>query len=368
MSRSLVVHCGLPVVLLGAAALAGTARAESSVTVYGLVDVSVKYVDNFGGGRRISQDSGDQQGPRLGFQGSEDLGGGLRTVFVIETGLNLDTGGFAQGGAPFGRQVYLGFGSPLGTFTAGRQYDFMADLGAFHGVWQGTGTLDWNLGDNDRVSGQRLDNSLKYVFSTDALSVGALYSLRETSGATHTPSATSFLGRYASNGWSMAAAATLMQNAPVAPFSTLGVPEFFGVPTMSANVAAAPVVADHVDNYGAGVGYTVGAWSLMGLVTETRYALGPAKEVLQNRSLAVRYATSSGLVYAASVADSSMGSASWKRAALAADYFLSKRTDLYLYVVKELASGPGTRAVLFTTAPASGSEQHAVVAGIRHKF
>ena len=368
MSRHGSMHCGLSVVLVGAMALAGTVRAQSSVTIYGLVDVSVKYVNNFGGGSRIDQDSGDQQGPRLGFQGLEDLGGGLQAIFVAESGINVDTGGFAQGGAPFARQTYLGFNSPLGTFTAGRQYDFMADLGAFHGVWQGTGTLDWNVGDNDRVSGQRLDNSLKYVFKNGTLTAGALYSLSETSGTTRTPRASSFLGGYSVGGWSMAAAATLMHDAPVTPFSSLGVPEFLGMPTLSPQGAANSFVANRMGNFGVGAGYTAGPWAVLGLMTATRYDLGLSRELIQNRNLVARYTSSSGLVYAASVADSSMGPASWKRVALAADYFLSKRTDVYLYAVKERASGSGVSAVLFTTAPASGNEQHALVAGIRHKF
>jgi outer membrane protein OmpU len=235
-------------------------------------------------------------------------------------------------------------------------------------VQQGTGTLDWNVGDNDRVSGQRLDNSLKYVFNTPTVTAGALYSVRETSGTTKTPGATSFLAKYSTKRWSMAAAATLMQDAPVAPFASLGVTEFLGMPTVPTQGAAKPVVAKHIDNYGVGASYAVGAWSLLGLVTETRYAQGAARQLVLNRNIAARYGSGLGFVYAISLADSSMGSSSWKRVALAADYFLSKRTDLYVYALKERASGPGTRAVLFTTAPSSGNEQHAVVAGIRHKF
>ena len=204
--RRLLRHC-LIFLLIETITLAGEVRAQSSIEIYGLVDVSLKYVNNFGGGSRVGQDSGDQQGPKLGFQGSESLGSGARALFVLENGINLDTGGFAQGGVPFGRQAFMGLSSAtLGALTVGRQYDFMVELGAFHGVQQGTGTLDWNVGDNDRVSGQRLDNSLKYVFKTNNLSAGALYSVRETSGAARTPGATSFLVKYSAKGWSMAAA------------------------------------------------------------------------------------------------------------------------------------------------------------------
>jgi outer membrane protein OmpU len=368
MSRCRSIRRSLPFVLIGAITLTSTVQAQSSVSVYGLIDVSIKVVNNFGGGRRIGQDSGDQQAPRLGFQGSESLGGGVKTVFVIETGFNVDTGGFAQGGAPFARQVYLGLSSPLGTLTAGRQYDFMTDLGAFHAVWQGTGTLDWNLGDNDRVSGERLDNSLKYVLKTQKLTAGAMYSLSESSGTTKTPSASSFLASYAAGGWAMAAAATLMHNSPVAPFASLGVPEFFGMPTLSPQGAPTSFVADRIDNFGVGASYTAGPWSALALMTETRYDRGLSQELIRNRNIAARYGASSGFVYALSLAQSSLNATSVRRAALAADYFLSKRTDLYVYAVKERASGTGARAVLFTAVPSSDGEQHAVVVGMRHKF
>jgi outer membrane protein OmpU len=303
--------------LVGGILLSGMAPAQSSVNIYGMVDVSVKVVSNYGGGRRIGQDSGDQQSPRLGFQGSEELGNGVRTIFVAETGFNVDTGGFAQGGAPFARQVYLGLSSPFGTFTAGRQYDFMVELGAFHPVWQGTGTLDWNLGDNDRVSGQRLDNSVKYVFRNQKLVAGALYSVSETSGTTRTPSASSFLASYSVGGWSMGAAATLMRDAPVAPFSSLGVPEFFGMPTLSTQGAPTPFVADRIDNFGVGASYTAGPWMLLGLVTETRYARGVRRETIHNGNVGVRYGASNGFVYTLSLADSDLNTTSAKRIALA---------------------------------------------------
>jgi len=345
---------------------ADAARAE--VTIYGLADASVKVIDNFGGSRRVAQDSGDQQGPRLGFQGIEDLGEGWRTIFVLESGVGFDTGSLAQGGIAFGRQSYVGITSPHAALTLGRQYDFMVELGAFHAVQQGTGTLDWNVGDNDRVSGQRLNNGLKYVYQQGSLSMGALYSLSESTAVSANPSAASFLGKYAIGGWSMAAAATLMHNAAVAPFASMGVATFLDMSTTSPTGSPISVVVDRVDIYGAGVGYTTGGWSLMGLYTQTRYEDGAANDTMRNGSLAARYVSSSGLVYAAGVAKSDMGSDSWRRFALAADYFVSKRTDLYLYFVTEHASGPGVRAVLFTATPSSGDEQHGVVAGIRHKF
>jgi predicted porin len=64
----------------------------------------------------------------MGLRGTEDLGGGVRTVFVLKNGFELNNGRLAQGGAEFGRQAFVGFETDrLGTITLGRQYDSVVD-------------------------------------------------------------------------------------------------------------------------------------------------------------------------------------------------------------------------------------------------
>lgn len=99
----------------------GAAQAQTSLTVYGIADIGL--VREYG---RLAPavtklDSGLQSGSRLGFKGSEDLGGGMKALFVLETGLQIDAGGFAQGGLAFARQSYVGIENGYGTLTLGRQ-------------------------------------------------------------------------------------------------------------------------------------------------------------------------------------------------------------------------------------------------------
>lgn len=70
-------------------------------------------------GNRLS--SGVESGSRLGFRGTEELGGGTVATFVLESGFQADTGQAAQGGKLFGRQSYLGLRTPAGTVTMGLQ-------------------------------------------------------------------------------------------------------------------------------------------------------------------------------------------------------------------------------------------------------
>lgn len=115
--------------------LAGPVLAQSSVRVYGVLDAALVYGKGslgnqltLGGGQNISS--------RLGFAGSEDLGGGLRASFALEAGLNNDNGSGATtslnnqasgaaggGGLAFNRQSWLGLQSRgLGELRLGRNY------------------------------------------------------------------------------------------------------------------------------------------------------------------------------------------------------------------------------------------------------
>lgn len=111
----------LALAVLGA--FAGTAFAQTSVTVYGVVDMAIQH-ENRGGaaGSITALDSGIQNGSRLGFKGTEDLGNGLKANFVLEMGVNADNGTSSQGGLAFGRQAYVGLSGGFGAVNLGRQY------------------------------------------------------------------------------------------------------------------------------------------------------------------------------------------------------------------------------------------------------
>ena len=115
MKRSLIVTAML-------ASLSSVAFAQSSVSIYGIVDAGINSVDN-GVNRTTGIDSGLQSVSRLGFRGTESLGNGLSASFALETGINADTGGFGQSNTAFGRQAWVGLNSDtLGSAKLGLQY------------------------------------------------------------------------------------------------------------------------------------------------------------------------------------------------------------------------------------------------------
>lgn len=115
---------------LAAAALscvALPAAAQTSVNVYGIADAGVSYDQNgVNSGSAIRVNSGYMSSSRFGLNGSEELGGGLRAIFTLEAGFQVDTGAFsntATGGPGFSRRAFVGLASPhWGSLTLGRDY------------------------------------------------------------------------------------------------------------------------------------------------------------------------------------------------------------------------------------------------------
>ncbi|WP_165570864.1 porin [Comamonas thiooxydans] len=160
------------------------ASAQEVVTIYGLIDASVSYADDVSGSSSHTLDNGAWQSSRLGFRGVENLGGGLKAIFTLEAGLNVDTG--STSAAFFGRQSFVGLSGEMGTLTLGRQYDFIyyladgrlvagglesAVAGGPSGVAGAVGPLDLHAG------GVRYDNSVKWTKNFGGLGVGLMYGL-----------------------------------------------------------------------------------------------------------------------------------------------------------------------------------------------
>ncbi|MDB5906335.1 MAG: porin [Massilia sp.] len=104
------------------AACAGGAWAQSSVTIYGIADAGLVRESGGVGGSVSKLTSGVGSASRLGFRGTEDLGGGMAAVFTLETGYKIDTGEVDTAGTIFNRQAFVGVKSSGGMLTLGRQY------------------------------------------------------------------------------------------------------------------------------------------------------------------------------------------------------------------------------------------------------
>ncbi len=162
------------------AAFALPVFAQTSITLYGVIDEGINYTSNAGDKSAYQLESGYAQGSRWGLKGSEDLGSGLKAIFDLENGFDASTGAFGQGGRMFGRQAFVGLtAANYGTVTLGRQYDSVVDYLAqatANGNWGGY--LLSHPYDNDNTDNSfRVNNTIKYASPDFAgLQFGGTYS------------------------------------------------------------------------------------------------------------------------------------------------------------------------------------------------
>jgi len=122
-----------PYVAIALVALAGTASAEDSVKLYGLLDINLSNYSagdqsqgtGSTGNKLVLQDgvTNGLNGSRWGIKAQKDLNGGLVGGALLEAGVNTDTGAAGQGGLAFGRQIYVSLAKDgAGELRVGRQY------------------------------------------------------------------------------------------------------------------------------------------------------------------------------------------------------------------------------------------------------
>ncbi|HEX8602624.1 MAG TPA: porin [Pseudoduganella sp.] len=153
------------------------AAAAQSVTLYGVLDSGVEYVNHVGpSGRsltRVPTITGTFPS-RWGLRGSEDLGGGTRALFALESGIGMDTGALNQGGRLFGLQAWVGLGGTWGQVSVGRQLTMLLwalqDTDVMGPNIYGIGAFD------NYLPNARADNALAYKGSFGGVTVGATFS------------------------------------------------------------------------------------------------------------------------------------------------------------------------------------------------
>jgi GBP family porin len=157
--------------LLAAALLAGfagAASAQSSVTLYGLLDGGLRYnkvsIDNGSGASNFGLAYGQQSGNRFGLRGVEAIGGGNRVSFQLESGFEFGNGTLQQSSRIFGRQAWLGIdNNSWGYVRIGRQTNFATEYVGIPVDPFGTGFGQLNMGTAFGVANtDRISNAIKY--------------------------------------------------------------------------------------------------------------------------------------------------------------------------------------------------------------
>lgn len=355
-----------------ACAFGTAAHAQSSVTLYGILDAGLAFTTNQKGGQTWQEMSGITQGDRWGLRGTEDLGGQLHAVFVLEGGFSIANGTLGQGGLMFGRQAYVGLASDrYGTVTLGRQYEEMVE------TISPVTTDQWSVlfehpGDNDNTNrGFRVNNTVKY---TTPILAGAqatvMYAPGGQAGSIAQDSVWSVGAHYQGSGLYVGSAYTHVDHPGALATGTFWT-------TANSTDGAYALASRAYEVFGVGASYQFGQAKIGGAFTQSDFKGGFETQDVKFRNYEVngsyRFTPSLLLgvafVYTDGKVDASDARPRYEQADLFLDYFLSKRTDVYAMATGQRANGSATVAQVSQFLSASSTDKQATIAiGMRHRF
>jgi outer membrane protein OmpU len=377
-----VKAAALTTIALAVGALSNESHAQSSVTMYGIIDAGLTYVTNSGGSHLAKFDDGVSYANRWGIKGTEDLGGGMKAVFELESGFHLGNGQISNGGSLFGRAAYVGLQNDWGTLTFGNQIDMTQEMVYLFNVTAWASGYAINQGDFDRMNGDHLPNSVKFMSNTyGGFQFGGMYSFSNTPGDFHTGSAWSVGAQYQHGAFSMGTAYTQLNNPSgiyaFDPYAMIGVHTFFGQPTVSVDPASGavtdlyantPFPVDKQGTFGVGASYAIGNVTLMGDFTYTQIKAFGESEHMQVAEGGADWQVTPALSLIGGYQYTHFDGHHWNQLSAGAHYSLSKRTEVYLSG-DWLKASQGVDAVIgYSFTPSSTTTQADVRIGMRHSF
>jgi predicted porin len=188
--------------------LASTASAQS-VTLYGMIDTGFAYANHVGDGHQTVFKAQDSilGVSAVGIKGSEDLGGGLKTIFNLQMGFNPSSGKMDNpNGGLFDRNAYVGLDGGFGTVTFGHQWNLNDDWlvgSVFQGGYNSGAAFKFH--EFDAIS-EYYNNAVKYVSPTiGGLQFAGFYSFGGVAGDFTRGSVFNLGARYSANALYLAA-------------------------------------------------------------------------------------------------------------------------------------------------------------------
>jgi len=336
--------------LAGLAVVSASAAAQSSVTLYGVLDVGVRHVKN-GDSSVESLSSNGNNTSRLGVKGVEDLGDGLKTGFQLESGLTPDTGAQSDATRFWNRRSTVSLLGNFGELRLGRDYSVTYLGFEDYDVWFDIGVssvakFDSSLG-STRDTGVRADNQIVYFTPGN---LGGFYGRAAVAAGEGTSGKKYVAGRagYAAGAVDVSVSYGQTTVTPVAgddKFKTFdaGAAYDFGPVKISGYYTQSKFVDLKVANYYIGAQVPVGR--------------GLIRASYLNSNLSGR--TSAGV-------DTDPNDAS--QFALGYLYNLSKRTGIYTTVARVANKGASAIAVDKNPSLIAGRDSTGFEVGLRHFF
>lgn len=381
-------------------AFAIQAHAQSSVTLYGIVDAGFTFNSNAAGGRQYALTSGNNYASRWGLKGSEDLGSGLKAIFDLEGGFSTTAGTLGQNGTLFGRQAWVGLSSDsYGAVTLGRQNpDGFQYVGALEagGQWAASGAgYGAHAGDLDNLDNfNRVNNTIKYQSPTyNGLSVSTLYSLGGKAGNFTQNEIFDFGAGYQIGSLVLGATYTFVKDPNFSFYGNKANDSATGV-NITSPVQDGYASAGSQQIIAAGGAYTfgpatvglvysntqfqnLGTVSVTGLNNVEKAYTGTATfntgEVNFKYQLTPALQLGTAYIYIRNSGASGASGATYQQVDVGGYYALSKRTSLYAVGVYQKASGTDSTgqhavAAILGATPSKSNNQTVATIGITQKF
>ncbi|MFP3643413.1 porin [Paraburkholderia sp. SIMBA_054] len=376
-------------VLALAGMFASIAHAQSSVTLYGVLDESLQYTNsvksNGHAGSVLGLADGANNTMVWGIKGKEDLGGGLHAIFTLESQFGLSNGALPFSNDLFGRQSWVGLSDDRwGTVTVGKQYspvtDYLCPVSAYCAFG---GNMSAHVYDNDNVGGSyTINNSVKYQSPVIAgFHFGAMYAFSNDAGQFTNNNLLSVGAGY-DNGPLHLAAAYMDATNPASGTNANG-------GAVGSNMYAFLPAGNH-RVWGAGANVDIGKGAVGVLYTHSTYlALATSDNAFSdingddlrfdNYSLYGHYPLSGALSFGAGytltnehLSGSTGATLHNQQVTVDADYHLSRRTTLYVEAAYQHISGGSGLSLAYANIVTAGSSatnnQAQVAAGIRQTF
>lgn len=389
------------VAALATGLVATAAQAQSSVTLYGIVDTGLQWQNNStsvgsttGGKSLVRMGQGVWAGSRFGLKGSEDLGGGTKTIFTLEQGFNSATGASSTAGLEFHRQAFVGLtNSSYGTLTAGRQYTpYYTLLSPWSPTTWLTGAYGAHPGDIDSLdTNYRTNNQFVYTSpSIYGFTFSGGYAFGGVAGSVAADSVWSVAAQYKNGPFGIGVGFQKIKNTATATAAWNSAASNNGAEQAVSSINNGYKTATGQQRIGVTAGYQfTPALDISVSYTNVQYIPGAGStfhnEAIFNTAGAVLHwkATSvldlaAGYSYtAASKSNGITSAAKYQQFNLSQYYSLSKRTGLYALEAYQHASGKTLNGASIVNAtaqigdginPSSNQNSVAVGAGIIHRF
>jgi predicted porin len=362
------------------------AYAQSSVTLYGILDDGIGYVHNSGGKSTQVQMMLGMAGPRWGLKGNEDLGGGMAAVFDLENGFSVGNGKMNRTGTQFDRQAWVGLSSSsYGTVTVGRQYDPLTDqVQPLTADWV-YGPIFASPGDLDNYDDSvRFNNSIKWTSASySGLQVAGMYAFGGTPGTVSSGQTWSAALGYHVGAFALGAGLTHIDNGN----DTLGLrgtstsDSLFNSPVnagyaSSRSVSIARVVGEYKSaTITAGLGYSLSSYNRDAASTFAQNEHFHNASIFGAYNITPAWTAGAGYNYTRAIGDAA---ATYHSVQIGTNYSLSKRTQVYaiagyVHAIGNQRDASGNlqtaQAVVGAFDIASGaSTQELAIVGIQHRF